>query len=139
MATDAPADGERIRLRLLAPTRTVLDEEVAKVLAEAPNGEFCLLPRHVDFVTALVPGVLSYSTVEGNEYHAAVNGGVLVKQGRTVSVSSEEIITGDDLTELEGRVQQEFRTLGEHERTARSVVARLEAGILRRFTDMEAG
>ena len=38
-----------MRLKVLLPTPVLEDEEVAKVVAGAENGSFCLLPRHVDF------------------------------------------------------------------------------------------
>ena len=49
-----------MRLTVLLPTEILVDEEVVKVVAEAQNGSFCLLPRHIDFVAALVPGLLSF-------------------------------------------------------------------------------
>ncbi len=45
-----------MKLKVLLPTEIFINEEVEKVVAEADNGYFCLLPRHVDFVSALVPG-----------------------------------------------------------------------------------
>lgn len=53
-----------MQLKVLLPTEIFLHEPVRKVVAEAPNGSFCLLPAHIDFVTALVPGLLSYETEE---------------------------------------------------------------------------
>ena len=126
-----------IRLRVLVPTRTLLDTAAAKVRAEGADGEFCLLPRHVDFVATLVPGILLCVDADGDERYVAVNGGVLVKQGAAVDVSTREAVTGDDLERLRQRVEREYLALDEHERTARSVLARLEAGVLRRFADMQ--
>ncbi len=60
-----------MRLRVLLPTEVLLDVEVTKVIAEAENGFFCLLPRHVDFVAALVPGILYYTTSPGNVVRGA--------------------------------------------------------------------
>jgi F-type H+-transporting ATPase subunit epsilon len=57
-----------MRLRVLLPTDVLVDREAAKVIAEAANGSFCLLPRHVDFVAALVPGILRYTTPQGEEH-----------------------------------------------------------------------
>ena len=42
-----------MHLKVLLPTRVLVDEAVSKVVAEAENGSFGLLPRHVDFVAAL--------------------------------------------------------------------------------------
>ena len=130
-------DRKSLRLRLLLPVRTLLDEPVTKVVAEALDGEFCLLPRHVDFVSALVPGILTYVPLEGDERHVAVNGGILVKHGFEVSVSTEEAVAGARLERLRERVEREFLAVDEHERTARSVLARLEAGVLRRFIELQ--
>ena len=44
-----------MRLRILLPANVLLDEAASKIVAEAPNGSFCLLPKHRDFVTSLVP------------------------------------------------------------------------------------
>ncbi|GAH09245.1 unnamed protein product, partial [marine sediment metagenome] len=41
--------------------------EVKKVVAEAENGWFCLLPKHVDFTTSLTPGILMLTTPEGKD------------------------------------------------------------------------
>jgi F-type H+-transporting ATPase subunit epsilon len=51
-------------LKILLPERVVLDETVDKVVAESPQGSFGLLPRHVDFVAPIVPGLLSYTQDE---------------------------------------------------------------------------
>ena len=46
-----------MRLKVLLPAKVAVDEEVTKVTAEAANGSFSLLPRHVDFIAALVPAI----------------------------------------------------------------------------------
>ncbi len=50
-----------MRLRVLLPTQVLLDREVNKLTAEAEDGAFGMLPRHIDFVTMLVPGILTYT------------------------------------------------------------------------------
>jgi len=45
-----------MQLKVLLPTQVLVDEPVSKVVAEGEDGSFCLLPRHVDFTSALVPG-----------------------------------------------------------------------------------
>jgi F-type H+-transporting ATPase subunit epsilon len=49
-----------VRLLLSVPTGVLLDEPVTKVIAESPDGSFCLLPRHLDLATVLVPGLLTF-------------------------------------------------------------------------------
>ena len=122
-----------MRLVVLIPTEVVLDETVQKIVAEAEDGWFCLEPRHIDFVTALAPGVLNFVTEQGHEAYLAVDEGTLVKCGAKVLVSTSRAVRGDDLATLESTVAREFRVLDEAERAARSALARLEAGIVRRF------
>ncbi len=136
MGPEQPSADASMNLRLLLPTEVLLEQRVSKIIAEAENGEFCLLPRHIDFVAALVPGVLSFYTVEGEEHFAAVDRGILVKCGRDVSISTPQGVTGMDITELQRLIEERFLELDEHERKARSALARLEAGALRRFLDL---
>ncbi len=93
-----------------------------------------MLPRHIDFVTALVPGIFSYLTTDGKEYFIALDEGVVVKQGDQVYVSAARAVAGDDLEHLQDMVENELRVLGESEKKARSVMSRMEVDTLRRFT-----
>ena len=70
-----------MKLKVVLPSGVLLDQEVVKVVAEAENGSFCLLPRHVDFVAALVPGILAFTPAQGDEAFLATDEGVLVKCG----------------------------------------------------------
>lgn len=126
-----------MRLQVLLPTEVLVDQTVVKVIAVASNGEFCLLPRHIDFVAALVPGVLVFCTREGEEHYAALDEGVLVKCGREVFVSTFNGVRGGDLGQLRALVEERFIALDEHERKARTALARLEAGTLRRFRNLQ--
>jgi len=123
-----------MRLQVLLPYGVSLDQQVAKVSAEAENGFFTLLPRHIDFVAALVPGILQYVTGDGQEHFLALDEGILVKQADRVFVSAVRAIPGDDLERLRESVEEELKARDEDEQRARSVVARLEVDTLRRFS-----
>lgn len=123
-----------LNLKILLPAGVQIETEVEKVSAEAQNGHFTLLPRHIDFVAALVPGIFYYLTPEGEEHFMALDEGILVKQGDQVYVSAARAVPGDDLEHLEEAVESELKVLGESEKKARAVMARLEADTLRRFS-----
>jgi F-type H+-transporting ATPase subunit epsilon len=125
-----------MRLKLLLPTEVLIDQEVVKVIAEAENGSFCLLPRHVDFVSVLVPGILTFITPEGEEEFAAVDGGILVKAGQDVLVSTKYGVRSTELGKLKRLVAEEFLAREEWEKKAQAVGARLEADIVRRFMEL---
>jgi F-type H+-transporting ATPase subunit epsilon len=124
-------------LKIWAPAEHVLSEEVAKVKAEAENGWFCVLPRHVDFVTSLVPGILIYETPGGQTGYVAVDQGILVKCGPEVSVSARNAARGDSLGALEQTVSSHFRSVREKEQAALVFEAKLEAELVRQLLEVE--
>jgi F-type H+-transporting ATPase subunit epsilon len=122
-----------LKLKILLPAEVQLETEAEKVSAEAINGHFTLLPRHIDFVAALVPGILFYETADGEEHFLALDEGILVKKDDQVYVSAARAVSGDDLGDLEDTVENELKVISESEKKARTVMARLEADTLRRF------
>jgi len=127
----------KMKLKVLFPTEVLINEEVTKVVAEAGNGSFCLLPRHVDFLANLVPGLFSFVTSQGVEQFLAVDEGILVKCGPEVLVSTRNAVRGPDLGRLEQTVGKSFSVLDDREKLARSAFAKLEASFIRRFMDLE--
>ena len=128
-----------MKLKVLLPTKILLEEEVSKITAEAANGSFCLLPRHIDFVTALVPGILIFVSVRGEEKFLAVDEGILVKSGAEVLVSTRHAVQSSDLGLLQETVEKQFRILNEREKVTRSALAKLEVNIVRQFLELGKG
>ncbi len=122
-----------MNLKIYELTRILLDTKVRKVIAEDFDGYFGLLPRHIDFITGLVPGILTYEEEDGNIRYAALDEGVLVKAGPDVFVSTSRAVLGNNLPELEDLLQREFLVEDERERKVRTAAARLEADLARRF------
>jgi F-type H+-transporting ATPase subunit epsilon len=126
-----------MQLRLSTPTEDLISETVTQVVAEGPEGLFALLPRHADIVAALIPGLLAYHTPDGAEHFLGIDEGVLVKCGSDLRVSVFDAIASDDLEHLRGEVARKFLSHDAHERQARTALARLEAGAIRRVLEIE--
>jgi F-type H+-transporting ATPase subunit epsilon len=124
-----------MNLKILLPAEVLLSEKVSKVVAEAANGFFCLLPHHVDYTAALVPGVFLYETEEEESY-LAIDVGTLVKKGDEILVSVRNAVRGPELGKLKLEVVKQFRELDEREKKARSAAAKLEVDLLRRFMEL---
>ncbi len=124
-----------MKLKILLPAEIFLTEEVTKVVAEAENGFFCLLPQHVDFTAALAPGVFSFTSGDA-ETHLAIDGGTLIKKGAEVLVSTRNAVRGPELGTLKGVVIKQFEEIDEREKKARSAAAKLEVDLLRRFMEL---
>jgi F-type H+-transporting ATPase subunit epsilon len=125
-----------MRLKVLLPTRILIEQEVDKIYAEAQNGAFTLLENHIDFAMALVPSLLSYITEAGEEEFLAVDDGILIKRGGDVFVSTRNAVRGPDLGVLEQTIEDEFEHLDEQEKKTRSALAGLETDLVRRFIEL---
>ncbi len=123
-------------LKILLPSRVLLEQGVRKVTAEALNGQFCLLPRHIDFAAVLVPGLLSWETADGQEAFVAVDRGTLVKCADKVSVSVSNAVKGPDLGSLRKTVEERFQREDERKKTVRTAMAKIEAGFVRKFVEI---
>jgi len=123
-------------LKVLLPGQTMVEEKVRQVTAEAQDGSFSLLPRHVDFVAALVPGLLSYKTAQ-QEVFLAVDSGILVKCGAEVMVSTARAVRGTELGALRQKIEADFKALDEQERKTLNAVTKIEAGFVRRFLEIQ--
>jgi F-type H+-transporting ATPase subunit epsilon len=124
-------------LKILVPTGILIHQDAARITAEAPNGWFTLLPRHIDFVAALVPGILSFQPSEGPETFVALDEAVLVKRGAEVLVSARTGVYGLALDDLRRLLEERSHTVTGHDKVVRSAAARLEAALVRRFMEMQ--
>ncbi|TAL84520.1 MAG: F0F1 ATP synthase subunit epsilon [Rhodanobacter sp.] len=127
-----------MQLEILLPFKVFASKtDVSRIVAETANGFFGLLPQRLDCVAALTPGILvCESEVEGESW-VAIDEGVLVKVGTQVSVSVRRALSGTDPDQLRQAVEQEFLVRDAQEQSVRQVMARLEAGFLRRYARLK--
>lgn len=125
-----------MKLTVTTPRGRLLEEEAFKVSIDAVNGSLTLLPRHQDFVTAVVPCVLVFETAESGERLVAVDRGILVKRGDHTMLSVRAAVEGTDLDSLGDTVREQFRIESDQDRKMRSSMAEIEAGMVRRFLEV---
>jgi F-type H+-transporting ATPase subunit epsilon len=126
-----------MRLTVWLPTEIFMQEEVTRIKAEAPNGWFGMLPRHIDFVTVLVPSVLTFVPRDRPAEYLAIDEGILVKCGPEVSISTRAAARGTDLEQLRKAVETRF--VEEEEREKKTLVSevKLEADLVRGLLELE--
>jgi F-type H+-transporting ATPase subunit epsilon len=125
-----------MNLRILLPFQIYAEKTgISRIVAESLEGSFGLLPRRLDCVAALAPGILIYENEAEGEVYVAVDEGVLVKTGLDVFVSVRNAIGGADLGQLRETVEREFLNLNEREQGVRSVIAKMESGFIRRLAE----
>ena len=127
-----------MNLKVLLPFQIFAEKSgVSRIVAETRKGSFGLLPHRLDCVAALAPGILTYETQADGEVFVAVDEGILIKTGSDVLVSVRRALGGTDLGRLRAGIEREFLTLDKNEKSVRSIVAKLEAGFLRRIVTLQ--
>lgn len=140
---------DTFKLTLLLPDRVLLTADATRLGGEATNGSFVILPRHADFVTPLVPGILYFQadpdTVDmpaadtpatGDITYVANDSGILVKRAADVWVSVLQAIPGEDLEHLEQVVDEDYRQLDQRQKETQTALARLETSFMRGLIDL---
>ena len=100
-----------MNLRITTPTRVIIDEPVAYVQAEGPDGRFGILPHHEPYLTSLVPSIIVYRLAGGgqSERYVAVRQGVLRVTAEGVHVAARDAHASDSLAALEEEVRRSRR------------------------------
>lgn len=103
---------DTITLRVVTPSRLVLDEEVDEVTAPGELGEFGVLPNHIAFLSTLVPGEISFKQ-GANKTALAISGGYaeVLDNVMTVLASSAEFPDEIDVARSQRAKEQAERIL----------------------------
>jgi len=127
-------DDGSMNLKILLPHQVFSEaDDVTAILAEGRSGFFGLLPRRLDCVAALSPGIFRYTALSAGEVYLAIDEGILVKKGRDVLVSVRSAVGGVPLEQLHEVVIREFTDLDEREQNVRTVLKKMESGFIERL------
>jgi F-type H+-transporting ATPase subunit epsilon len=125
-----------MNLKILLPFQLYAEKAgIVRIVAETGEGSFGLLPNRLDCVAALIPGILIFETEGEGEAYVAVDEGILIKTGTNVLVSVRNAMEGTDLTTLRETVRDEFLNLDAQEQGMRRMMAKMESGFIRRFSE----
>ncbi|OPL09559.1 MAG: hypothetical protein AVO33_00245 [delta proteobacterium ML8_F1] len=124
-------------IKLVLPYRTILDQPVDKISAPGTEGHFQVLPRHIDVVWSLQPGIMTL-TSDNLETYYAIQRGTLVKEGDTVYVSTLQAVKGESLEKLHQTLSENYQQQDEREKKANDVLVKLETDTIRRFMEIES-
>jgi F-type H+-transporting ATPase subunit epsilon len=87
---------DSLQLRIVTPSRKLVDERVREVTAPGTVGEFGVLPDHVAFLTTLEIGTMSYRTEHGQR-RIAVRGGFAEVLDNVMTVLADDAVFGEDV------------------------------------------
>lgn len=128
----------RMQLKVVLPHQVFLEQNgVKRLVLPAREGFMGILPRRLDCVVPLIPGVLVYETDIGQEEYLALDMGIMVKMGFEVIIAVRRVVKGDDLHELRARIDMEFRQQDEQEKQVRVALTRMQNELVRRFVELK--
>lgn len=125
-----------MQLKVLTPHKIITKKNVTKFLGESTEGGFGILPRHIDFVTKILPCIFFYESDTGEGYFA-VDEGILVKQQDILRISVRTAVEKKDLGELRDTMEKEFQQSEEEEKRSGMEITKLELGIVKSFYNLE--
>ena len=95
-----------LKLEIVTPEKRVLDAEVESVTIPTASGEAGLLANHAPIVSAVKPGILSY-TVKGSVERMVVAGGFVEMNSNKVSVLTDSAETATEIDIEAARAERE--------------------------------
>lgn len=95
-----------LKLEIVTPEKKVLDEMVDSVTVPTASGEAGILPNHAPLISALKPGILSY-TNKGTTERLALAGGFVEVSANKVAVLTDSAETSAEINADAARAEKE--------------------------------
>ena len=95
-----------LKLEIVTPEKRVFDAEVESVTIPTASGEAGLLGNHAPIVSALKPGILSY-TLKGAVEKMVITGGFVEMNNNKVSVLTDSAETATEIDIEAARAERE--------------------------------
>jgi F-type H+-transporting ATPase subunit epsilon len=93
--------------KLVTPTGVLFDGQAEQVNAVNPLGEFGVLADHVNYITSLVPGLLTIRTADGQELEYLVTGGLAeVKDGVVTALAQSAELAAKTVAPEEAELRE---------------------------------
>jgi len=91
-----------LHLKIVTPSRVLIDAEVSELAAPGMVGEFGVLPQHVTFLGGLDVGVLTY-VEDGTKRKVVVFGGYAEVEDDVVTILADAAELADEIDAEEAR------------------------------------
>jgi len=87
-----------MQLRIITPSKKVVDREVSSVTVPSADGEITILPRHTNLFSLLHDGIITIRDQNEEEY-MAIGGGYLETDGKQVQILVSRAYNQDEIDE----------------------------------------
>lgn len=124
-------------MKVVLPSKILFEQPVSKVIFDAKDGSYCLLLRHIDFVSALIPSILTFQNQDGVEQYLVHDEGILIKQNSEVLVAIKHGMIEKSLGSLKSRLEKEFQGIEIQEKKTKQLLIDLEIDFIKRFLEIK--
>ena len=122
----------KLNLEVVTPAGIIANVEADIVVAPGSEGEFGVLPGHINFLSGIVPGELRYTNGEKTEYMAISSGFAEVSNDKvSVLVDSGEVAHEIDIERAQSAMDRARDRLSKKRDTADIDFTRAEAALQR--------
>ncbi|HRJ26113.1 MAG TPA: ATP synthase F1 subunit epsilon [Fimbriimonadaceae bacterium] len=101
------------KLSVVAPDRTVVEEQVQSLVAPAINGYLGVMANHTPVIAALRTGLLEYRDSQGQQHFVSIAGGFLEVSDNAAIILAEDAQLANeiDVKEWESRLETARKAL----------------------------
>ena len=126
-------------LTVYTPFQVLVHQSIQKMTIESLDGFHTILPKHIDYVTALKTGIVRYVDESGKINYLACDAGIFVKKGQNISLSTHLGIKSNNLKELEKIIEIDFKKMEESRKENSKSMAQLELALSRTLLMLNKG
>lgn len=88
--------GRTMKLEIVTPERTIIEENVSSLVAPGSEGYLGIMGNHLPLVASLGTGLLKYKQ-EGQEHYLALSRGFMEVSGNKVTIFAETVERPDEI------------------------------------------
>jgi len=118
------------KLSVVTPEKTVFEQQVRSIIAPGSEGYLGILSNHAPLITALIPGKLSVTDIDGKETFYCLSGGFL-EVSQNIAVILADAIETPESIDLARAKQAEKRARERLQNRSNIDVERAEAALAR--------
>lgn len=126
-------------LTVYLPFQILIQQPIQKITFESIDGFHTILPKHIDYATALKTGIVRYQDKNGQTGYLACDEGILIKKGKNISLSTRLGIKNNNLKELENVIKTDFKKMEETRKESNKTMAQLELTLARGLLQLNKG
>ena len=128
----------KIKLEVVTPAGIITSVEVDTVAAPGSEGEFGVLPGHINFLSGIVPGELRYSIGEKTEYMSVDAGFAEVSDDKvSILVDSAEMSSDIDIERAKSAMERAQQRLAQKKDKADIDFLRAESALKRSISRLK--